>query len=59
MREHPLTGEMKYHKGVDYAIREEAPIVLQGGLQLDKEVLLELVGLDMMKEIIRGMEMLL
>ena len=39
MREHPLTGEMKYHKGVDYAIREGAPIVLQGGLQLDKEAI--------------------
>lgn len=39
MREHPRTGEMKYHKGVDYAIREGAPIVLQGGLQLDKEAI--------------------
>ena len=35
---------MKYHKGIDFAIREGAPIVLQGG-QLDKK-LLELVGLD-------------
>ena len=37
MREDPKTGEMEYHKGVDYAIREGAPIVLRGGLQLDTQ----------------------
>ena len=37
MRMHPELNVMKMHKGIDFAIREGAPIVLRGGLQLDKE----------------------